>query len=300
MGFDGRLLGGIGVLAAVVEAGNFVGAARALGLTQSGISRAVARLEAAVGVRLFERNARAVTLTDEGRRFYDSVAPLLSDLDQAVSDVGRASKTVRGHLRVSINPLIARMLVASRLPAFMTAYPELSVDINARDDARGLVADGFDVAVRFGEPVLSGQIVRRLGDSRIVTCASPAYLARHGRPRHPRDVAQHECILFPDPATGRPFTWEFHRKGKILDVPVTGRLTVNDGDTMMTVCEQGYGLAQSFEFAAPSLRDGRLVNLFPDWNEERFPLYVHFPSRRQQPAKVRAFVDFIAEAVKSW
>jgi DNA-binding transcriptional LysR family regulator len=298
MPFDARQLNGIGVLAAVVDTGSFVGAARVLGLTQSGISRAVARLEGRVGVRLFERNARAVTLTDEGRRFYERVAPLLFDLDEAVTDVGHASTAVRGVLRASINPLVARFMLTPRLAGFLAAHPELSVDLNVRDDSGGLVTEGFDVAVRFGEPALSGQIVRRLMETRVVTCASPGYLARHGRPRQPQDLARHECIQFPDPATGRPFTWEFHRKGRIVKVPVSGRLTVNDGETMLMACEQGHGVAQSLEFAARGLLDGRLVDLFPDWNEERFPLYVHFPSRRQQPAKVRAFVDFVVAAMQ--
>jgi DNA-binding transcriptional LysR family regulator len=298
MGADGRVLSGIGVLAAVVEARSFVGAARALNLTQSGISRAVARLEQRVGVRLFERNARAVTLTDEGRRFYEQVMPLLSELDQAVTDVGRASTAVRGVLRVSINPLVARFMLAPRLTDFLAAHPELALDLTVRDDAGGLVAEGFDVAVRFGEPALQGQIVRRLLETRVVTCASPAYLARHGRPRRPQDLARHECIQFPDPATGRPFSWEFHRKGRIVKVQTSGRLIINDGDMMVMACEQGHGIVQSLEFAAPGLREGRLIDLFPEWNGECFPLYVHFPSRRQQPAKVRVFVDFVAEAVR--
>ncbi|HEY6831152.1 MAG TPA: LysR family transcriptional regulator [Pseudolabrys sp.] len=298
MSADGRLLNGIGVLAAVVEAGSFVGAARALGVTQSGVSRAVARLEQRVGVRLFERNARAVTLTDEGRRFYEQVAPLLSDLDQAVTDVGRASGAVRGVLRVSINPLVARFMLAPRLTDFLAAHPELSLQLTVRDDAGSLVAEGFDVAVRFGEPALSGQIVRRLLETRVVTCASPGYLARHGKPPQPQDLAQHECIQFPDPATGRPFSWEFHRKGRVVKVQTSGRLTINDVDMMLTACEQGHGIAQLLEFAAKGLHDGRLVDLFPEWNEERFPLYVHFPSRRHPAAKVRAFVDFVAAAVR--
>jgi DNA-binding transcriptional LysR family regulator len=298
MSADGRLLSGIGVLAVVVEAGSFVGAARALGVTQSGVSRAVARLEQRVGVRLFERNARAVTLTDEGRRFYEQVAPLLADLDQAVTDVGRASGAVRGVLRVSINPLVARFMLAPRLTDFLAAYPELSLQLTVRDDAGSLVAEGFDVAVRFGEPALSGQIVRRLLETRVVTCASPGYLARHGKPPQPQDLAQHECIQFPDPATGRPFSWEFHRKGRVVKVQTSGRLTINDVDMMLTACEEGHGIAQLLEFAAKGLHDGRLVDLFPEWNEERFPLCVHFPSRRHRAANVRAFVEVVAAAVR--
>lgn len=298
MSADGRLLSGIGLLAAVVEAGSFVGAADALGLTQSGVSRAVARLEERVGVRLFERTARAVTFTDEGRRFYERVQPFLAELDDAVADVGRAATAVRGVLRVNVAPLFARYMLAPRLPDFLAAHPELSLELTARDEAGGLVADRFDVAVRFGEPALSGHVVRRLLETRVVTCAAPAYLARRGRPRRPQDLTAHECILFPDPATGRPFPWGFQRKGRSIDVPVKGRLTVDDGETMLIACERGHGIVQTLEFAAPGLARGRLIDLFPDWNEERWPLYIHFPSRRHPPAKVRAFVDFVVAAVK--
>lgn len=293
MSFDGRVVSGVGVLAAVVEAGSFVSAARVLGLTQSGVSRAVARLEQRVGARLFERNARAVALTDEGKRFYEKVAPVLSDLDDAVADIGRASTSVRGVLRISVHPVAMQYILAPHLTAFLAANPELSLDLTARDDSGALVADGFDVAMRFGEPNLPGQIVRRLLTSRIVTCASPHYLTRYGRPRRPQDLKDHECIQFPDPQTGRPFAWEFHRKGRVLKVPTSGRLTLNDGAAMLLACEQGHGIAQSFEFAAAALESGRLIDLFPDWNEERFPLYLYFASRRHPPAKVQAFADFV-------
>ncbi len=298
MGFDGRVVSGVGVLTAVVDAGSFVGAARGLGLTQSGVSRAVARLEQRVGARLFERNARAVTLTDEGKRFYEKVAPLLSDLDEAVADIGRASSAVRGVLRVSIHPVAMQYILAPRLTEFLAAHPELSLDLAVRDDSGALVAEGFDVAMRFGEPALPGQIVRRLLETRVVTCASPGYLARHGRPRQPQDLKGHECIQFPDPQTGRPFAWEFHRKGRVVKAPTSGRLTLNDGATMLLACEQGHGIAQSLEFAATGLASGRLIDLFPDWNEERFPLYIYFASRRHLSAKVRAFVDFAVDITR--
>ncbi|RDV05646.1 LysR family transcriptional regulator [Undibacter mobilis] len=298
MTFDGRLLSGIGVVAAVVQSGSFVGAASVLGMTQSGVSRAVARLEQRVGARLFERHARAVVLTDEGRRFFERAAPLFAELDEAVNDVGRAATAVRGALRVSVNPLVLRMVLADQLSAFLAQYSDLSLSIAAQDVASDLVADGFDVAVRFGEPERPGHIVRRLTDTRVVTCASPVYLKRHGRPTHPRELAAHECIHYVDAGSGRPFAWEFHRKGRVEKVTVKGRLTLDDGETMLTLCEQGHGIAQVLEFAAPGLRKGKLVDLFPDWNGEHFPLYVEFPSRRQQPAKVRAFVDFVADVMK--
>src|SRR5271155_3085018 len=220
MAFDGRLLGGISVLAAVVEAGNFVRAAEALGLTQSGISRAVARLEARVGVRLRDRPPRAVSLTDEGRRFHAQVAPLLAGLEEAAADAAGAADAVRGRLRVNVDPWFARLVLAPHLSAFLAAHPALSLELMVRDTLGDLVAEGFDAAVRFGEPEPSGLISRKLLETHILTCAAPDYLARHGRPRHPLDLERHECLLFRDPVTGRPFAWEFRRGGEVVEVKV--------------------------------------------------------------------------------
>src|SRR3984957_10075081 len=298
MAFDSRLLGGIGVLAAVVEAGNFVRAAGALGLTPSGISRAVARREARVGVRLLDRTPRAVSLTDEGRHFHAQVAPLLAELEEAASEAARSAHGVRGRLRVNVDPWFARLVLAPRLADFLGANPELSLELVVRDTVGDLVSEAFDVAVRFGEPEPSGLIARKLLETRIFTCAAPAYLARCGKPRHPRDLERHECLLFRDPATGRPFSWEFHRAGKVVKVNVTGRLVMNDLATKLAACASGHGIAQAFAFGLGSLlASGDIVQILADWTDERFPLYVYHRSRRLPPAKVRAFVDFVLASV---
>lgn len=301
MAFDTRVLGGIGVMTAVVKAGSFVRAADALGLTQSGVSRAVARLEQVVGVRLFDRTSRAVTLTDDGRRFYEQVAPLLTGIEEAATFAARAAAEARGRLRVNVDPFFARLVLASRLGQFLTAHPALSLELVTRDSLGDLVADGFDVAVRFGVPEPSALVARRLLETRVLTCASPGYIARHGHPARPRDVGngRHACILFRDPLTGRPFPWEFHRGKRIIEVPVTGRLIVNDLMTMLGVCTAGHGIAQVMELGIQDLlRTRALVNLFPEWSDERFPLFAFHPSRHLPPAKVRAFLDFVIAAVR--
>jgi DNA-binding transcriptional LysR family regulator len=301
MGFDGRLLGGVGVMAAVVETGNFARAGDALGLTQSGVSRAIARLEVRVGVRLFDRTPRAVTLTDEGRRFHQSVAPLLIGLEEAATDAAGSAAVVRGRLRINVDPFFARLVLAPRLGKFLAAYPELSVEIVGRDRLGDLVADGFDAAVRFGEPEPSALVARRLLETRVLTCAAPSYLAAHGRPAHPRDLGagRHECIHYLDPVTGRPFHWEFHRGRQKLRVAVTGRLTVNNVGTMLGACTAGHGVAQILALGTEDLLSrGKLIELFPDWPDERFPLYAFHLSRHVPPAKVRAFLDFVVGLVR--
>jgi DNA-binding transcriptional LysR family regulator len=300
MAFDSRLLSGIEVLAAVVEAGSFVRAAESLGLTQSGVSRAVARLEHRVGVRLFDRTARAVALTEEGRSFYQRVKPHLSGIEDAAIQVAGSAAAVRGRLRINVDPFFARLVLAPRVGKFLAAYPELSVEIMGRDRLGDLVADGFDAAVRFGEPEPSALVARRVLETRVLTCAAPAYLAEHGRPAHPRELgeAQHECIHFVDPVIGRPFPWEFHRGRQNIRVAVSGRLTVNNVGTMLGACAAGHGIAQVLALGTePLLSSGELVELFPDWPGDRFPLYVFHLSRHVPPAKVRAFLDFVVRSV---
>jgi DNA-binding transcriptional LysR family regulator len=292
------LLPGIGVLAQVVETGNFARAGAAMGLTPSGVSRAVARLEARLGVRLFDRTPRAVRLTEEGRRFHAQVAPLLAGLEDAATDASATAGAVRGHLRVNADPWFARLVLAPRLPAFLARYPDLSLEIIVRDTPGDLVGEGMDIAVRFGEVGPPGLITRKLMETRIVAIAAPSYLAQHGTPRRPADLLQHECLMYRDPVSGKPFDWEFRRKGEVVEVPVRGRLVFNDLATKLAACVAGQGIAQSVAFGLESLLASKaLVQILPDWAEERYALYSYYPSRHLPPAKVRAFLDFLKESV---
>ena len=298
MSFDARLVSGIGVLAAVVETGGFARAAKALGLTQPAVSRAVARLEARIGVRLLDRTTRSVTLTDEGRRFYEHVGPLLDGIEEAAALAAGSSATVRGRLRVNVDPFFSHLILAPRLGAFLERYPEITLDFVTSEHIGDLVADGFDVAIRFGEPTASSAVARKVTETRILTVAAPAYLERHGRPARPADLAGHDCIQYRNPLTGQPFQWEFHRAGRIVPVATAGRLLLTDVGTMLRVCLAGAGIAQVMALGVANMLDqGRLIELFPDWPDETFPLYALHPSRHLPAAKVRAFMDFILEAV---
>jgi DNA-binding transcriptional LysR family regulator len=298
MAFDTRLLTGLNVLAAVLDSGNFVRAGHALGLSQSGVSRSIQRLEERLEVRLFERTSKSMRLTDEGKRFCEDVLPLLSRLEEVAEGTIRSAGSVRGHLRINVDPTFARLVLAPRIGSFLKKYPELHLDLIVRDQMGDLVAEGVDAAVRFGEPEPSGLIARRLLLARILTCASPRYLASRERPKSPRDLAKqgHECLLFRDSVTGRAFPWEFHRGKQRLTVPVTGRLTVNDALTQIEACVAGCGVAQVLDMSVTALlKKGMLINLFPVWSDELFPLYAYYPSRHFVPAKLRAFLDFLAE-----
>jgi DNA-binding transcriptional LysR family regulator len=302
MSFDERMLNGMGVLSAIVDSGSFAAASEALDMSQSGVSRSVARLEARLGIRLFDRTTRSVKLTDEGRRFYEQIVPLLSGLEEAAASASQGASAVRGRLRVNIDPFFSRLFLGPRLGAFVEKYPDLQLDLITRDQLGDMVADGFDLAVRFGQPRESTLIARKLLDTRVITVASPAYIKKHGRPLAPADLERepHTCIQFRDPETGRPFQWEFHRGKKKILVAARGRLTANDVGTMHGVCLAGHGIAQVLALGTEQLlASGRLVDLFPDWPDETFPLYAAYPSRHHLPAKVRAFFDFIVSLTGS-
>lgn len=299
MAFDTRLLTGVGVLAAVTEAGNFARAAEMLGLTPSAVSRAVARLEARVGVRLFDRNPREVSLTEEGRRFHTQVVPLLAGLDEAAAEAAGTAAVVRGRLRVSVDPWFARIVLASKLQQFLVRYPLLSVDLST-SNYREEMMTGVDVAVRFGPPDESSLIVRKLLETRILTVAAPAYLEKHGEPRSPHDLVHHEALLFRDPQTGLPFPWEFQRYGEVSEIKVSSRLVIDDPSVAMAACLAGQGIFQSLAIGlAPLLSRGELIQILPEWSEELYPLYAYHPSRHLPPAKVRALLDFIQEIAVS-
>ena len=179
-------------------------------MTPSGVSRAVARLETRLGVRLFDRNPRSVALTEEGRQFHAQVSPLLTSLEEAATQVAGASTTIGGRLRINVDPWFSRMVLAPRLRQFLGRYPSLSVELGV-SNYREEMMTGVDVAVRFGPTEPSSLIARKLVETRVLTCAAPAYLKQHGEPLMPQDLIQHETVLFRDPQTGRPFPWEFHR-----------------------------------------------------------------------------------------
>ena len=296
MAFDSRLLAGVSVLASVVESGSFTRAGEILGLTASGVSRSVSRLEERIGVRLLDRSTRSLRLTNEGARLYELAAPHLSGIEEAASLAAGTMGQVQGLLRASVNPIFARNVLAPRLSEFAARHPELRLILVQQPDAGDLVAEGVDVAIRFGPQPDSTLSSRLLLETRVLTVASPAYLAAKDRPDRPIDLVNHECIQFMDPQRGRPFEWEFQRSGETVMVKASGRFTFTDADTMVEACLAGLGIAQVLAFAVGShLSAGTLVELFPDWPDETFPLYAVRPSRRLPPAKVEAFLAFCEE-----
>jgi DNA-binding transcriptional LysR family regulator len=300
MTFDSRLLSGIGVISAVVEAGSFVRAGEVLGLTQPAVSRAVARLEERVGLRIFHRSARSIRLTEEGKRFYEKVLPHLNGIEEAAIEAGGSAVEVRGTLRVSTDGAFGHNVLTPNIQPFLERHPALSVHISVREGVGDLVAGGFDLAIHFGPPETSSASCELVFETRVLTCASPAYLERHGIPMHPTEIESgHQSIAMRDPLTGRPYAWEFVKGGQIVSVRPTTRLMVSDTGSLLGACLGGQGIAQPLElYSREFLRSGRMIEILPDWNNETFPLYVYHASPGVIPAKVRAFLSWVRELLR--
>lgn len=298
MSFDGRMLANISVLAAIVHSGSFARAAEALGMSPSGVSRAVTRLESSIGIRLFDRTTRSVTLTDEGRQLYAQISPLLAGIGDAVTLATGASTAVQGRLRVNVDAFFAGRMLAPHIDKFLQRHPGLELELTVRDQLGDLVAEGFDIAVRFGQPPSSSLVARRLLDTRTVTVASPDYLKRRGRPNTPGDLAGHSCIQMKSAMTGLPLDWEYGSGGEKITLRTSGRLLVNESSTLIAACVGGAGVARVKASGVKDLlADNRLVEILQDWQGESFNLYALYPSRHLPPAKVSAFIDFVTEVL---
>jgi DNA-binding transcriptional LysR family regulator len=201
-------------------------------------------------------------------------------------------------LRIDIDPFFLPMILAGRLGEFCDRYPELEIEFLSREQLGDLVSEGIDLAIRFGQLRFSSLVSRKLIEAPILTLASPSYIARHGRPAHPSELSRHRCLQFLDPHTGQPFDWEFINDKGTITVETKGQLTFTDPVTMLNECVAGAGIGQVIGWGVRDLlARGDLVDLFPDWHGERFPLFTFHPSRKHPPAKVRAFIDFCLEII---
>ncbi|MDR7268408.1 DNA-binding transcriptional LysR family regulator [Pelomonas saccharophila] len=294
---DGGFVSDLLALAAVAESRSFGRAALRLGKTQPAVSRAIQRLEDRLRAKLVHRSSRHVEVADAGHELLSKVLPLLQGIEDAAVGASGQAAAVKGTLRVACDAVFARLVLAPELAQFLKCHPGLQLKLETRNDLSDLVSDGFDLAIRFGPPSLSTLVCRRLYSPRVLTVAAPSYLAQRGRPKAPRDLVEdgHECILAIDPATGRSFDWEFWRGDEKVKVAVSGSLTVTEAGTKIGACLAGHGIVQVIDLGIDAhLRAGTLVPVLADWPDETFPLYVYYPSRDHVPAKVRAFIDFVA------
>jgi DNA-binding transcriptional LysR family regulator len=292
----------IEAFARVVEAGSFAGAAKRLGVSVSSVSRLVADLEAHLAVRLLNRTTRRISLTEAGRAFHERSVQLLADLEEAEASASAGAVVPRGTLRLSCAVTFGTEHVAPAIAGFMRKYPTVKVEIELSDRIVDLVDEGFDAAVRIGAVRGQNLVARRVGSTRLVCCASRAYLREHGEPRTPEDLAKHACLLY-QYAPQRD-TWPFTDKdGGERRVRVSGPAYANNGAFLTALACDGIGIAYEPDFiVGADLRAGRLQPILRAYTGAVGAISVVYASRRHLSAKVRAFSDFLAQhfAATEW
>ena len=288
-------LAAIRVFAQVVEAGSFARAADRLGLSTSAASRHVAELEGHLQTRLLNRTTRRVSLTESGRAFYERAVQLLADLAEAEQEASSAAVVPRGTIRLTTSINFAVRHVAPAIAEFMGRHPEVRFDVSLSDRVVDLVEEGFDLAIRIGSPGGDNLVARKLGETRLVPCASPAYLAKHGAPTTPEELERHNCFTYEHVSPRH--VWRFRdRSGAERAVRVTGRLHSNNGGFLAEVAAQGAGIVFELAFiVGPDVRAGRLVPVLQEFVSAPLPIYALYPSRKHLSAKVRRFVEFLGE-----
>jgi len=291
--------GEIEVFVRVVEAGSFSAAARALRMTPSAVSKLIARLEARLGARLISRSTRRLQLTPEGTAFYDSGLRILADLDSAEREAA-AGAAPRGRLRVNSYVPFGQHRLMPLLPRFLERYPEISVEAVLTDSVIDLMEERADVAIRAGPLSESRLVARKLGQSRMMVVAAPAYLEARGTPQTPADLTGHNLLAFGfvRHIDGMPFV---DAKGGPIMVPIAGNSTVSDGEAMRLTTLAGAGIARLARWhVEPDIAAGRLVQLLEAFNpgDEEPTHAVYVGQGKHLPARVRAFLDFLAETVR--
>lgn len=282
------------IFVAVVDKGSFSAAGRLLGLTPSAVSRTIDRIEARLGARLLLRSTRALAMTADGEAYYHAARRILADLAEVEQAIGEQAAP-RGRLRVSTTLSYGRTRIVPLLGEFLDLYPGILVDISLTDTVIDLVEERADVAIRIGPLPDSPLIARRLGESDRVVIASPAYLARHGVPAEPEELLAHRCLGF-NFRRRQPW-WPFARADEVFELPITPAIEANNGDTVVQLAIDGVGIARVGRFnVADALADGRLVELLADYNPGDIePFHALFLGGSTLPARVRVFIDFLAE-----
>lgn len=283
------------VFAAVVEAGGFTAAAARLGMSKAAVSRHVAELEERLGVRLLYRTTRRLSTTAEGELFHARCRELLDRLEEAEAELGSGSTTAQGVARINVPLSFGLMHLAPLWPRLLERHPGLELDVSLSDRVVDLVDEGYDLAVRIGQLPASSLVSRRLASTRLVACAAPAYLAAHGAPARPAELARHAVIGYSLFASGD--TWSFSGPAGEETVKVQPRMRTNNGDTCRAAALAGQGiiLQPSFMVGA-DLAEGRLVELMPGWRSIALGIYAVYPSRKFLAPKVRVIIDFLVEA----
>ena len=281
------------------ELGSFQQAAVMQGITPQAVSKAVRQLEHELGVRLFHRTTRKSSLTEDGRRFLESVKPGLDEVMSAWSRARRSAEDEEGLVRITAPGTVGRGLLVPLVVEFRRLYPKVQIDLLLDEHFTDIVAERIDVGIRCGSQPDAQLVVRTLFPIQVVTCASPAYLAEHGWPQTPEDLVHHACTGFRQPNTGRLLPWEFQIDGELVLREVPLAMCTNDAEAEIEAILAGIGIGQVDSVsAATHLRAGRLVPLFGNLVSQRHAAYLYYPQRNDMPRRVRRFIDFMVERLR--
>jgi LysR family transcriptional regulator for bpeEF and oprC len=283
------------VFARVVEAGTFTKAADSLKMPKATVTKLVQALENHLRVKLLNRTTRRVTVTPDGSAYYERAVRLLGDLEDIESSVSNAQANPKGRLRIDVGGSLASLFLIPKMPAFVERYPEIQVEIGVSDRPIDLLSENVDCVIRGGPLTEQALVARHVGDSPWVTCATPAYLARHGTPTHPSELESgHVIASHLSARTGRPSPLVFERDGKRFEIEGRHRVAVNESNAHLAAALAGLGIAQMPAFMLQEGAKGELKAVLAAWQPTPLPLHVLYPPNRHLSAKLRAFVDWTA------
>jgi len=289
-------LGALSAFVQAADANGFTEAGRKLGVSPSAVSKAVGRLEERLGVRLFHRSTRTITLTAEGSRFLERCRRILSEVEAAETELSQTQTEPQGKLRVSL-PSMGIMFMP-KFAAFKRLYPKVEVELDFSDRLVDVIDEGFDAVIRTGEPADSRLMVRKIGVYRRVLVGSPAYFEQHGRPAQPEDLAEHACLIYRHATTGKLDRWPLRRDGDPLEIGLPTSVVMNTLEPQICLAEHGLGIACIPDIAIrKQLGNGTLVTVLDDSMPQTTLLNVLWPSSRQLSPRLRVFLDFAVECL---
>ena len=282
------------VFTRVAEAGSFTAAAKSLRLSKSAVSKRVIELEDHLGVRLFNRTTRRLSLTEVGDAYYQSCLRILADLEEADSAVTRLYSEPRGSLKVNAPMSFGILHLGSAVGEFMVAHPQIHIDMRLTDRFVDIIEEGYDIAIRIGKLADSSMKARRLAPVLHRLCAAPAYLSNHGHPHSPAELDQHRCLLYGYASTGA--AWQLRGPDGDHKINVRGTLSANNGDVLKAAALSGAGIALLPTFiVSEEIRAGSLKSLLPEYDGPEMALYAVYPPSQIPSLKVRLFIDFLAD-----
>jgi DNA-binding transcriptional LysR family regulator len=288
-------LDGMSVFIAVAEARSFRAAGERLGVTSSAVSQALRKLEERLGVALVQRTTRSVHLTEAGERLYAEARPALEQLEAAIAAVGALGDEPRGTLRLHVARVAESFLAGPLLAGFLAAHRHVQLALELSDTPVDIVAEGFDAGVRLSEMIDKDMIaVPVSGDLRLIVVGAPAYFARRPKPKHPRDLAQHECLNWHAGAGAPPYRWEFTENGKDFSVAVPARVLSTDPLVNVRLAREGVGLTLAGDdYARDAIARGELVPVLEEFSTPFPGFYLYYPQRRNASPALRALVDYL-------